>query len=127
MAVQKIKDDHDFFVREAIEKADLSSIVDIAQLTFIRALTDQSIFEELQYYFSSMLDKVTINKITYDDYDYIMQATLIVDDREEASDFLAGCKLFIKQSSDYELCVDNETYIFRFNIDRVDVVDEDDD
>jgi len=118
-AVQKIRQNHAFSIREAIDKADLSTIVDIAELTFKLALIDDQIKNELKIFFKKQLTSVVPKKIG-EEYDYIMQGSVSLSDLDDAADFLAACKLFIKYSSEYSICVNHEMYTFYFNIDRVD-------
>jgi len=118
-AVQKIRTAHDFYIREAIDKADLSAIVDISKLTFARALADCEIYNDLKTFFRQCVIGLKSKKIG-DEYDYIMQGSVSLCDVDEAADFLAACKLFIKYSSEYSICVNNGTYTFHFNVDRID-------
>jgi len=118
-AVTKIRENHAFQIRETIDKSDLKAITDIADLTFKIALTDDDIYKGLKTLFKNSTINVKPKKIG-DDYDYIMQGSVSFDDIDEAADFLAGCKLFIKYSSEYSLCVGNCNYIFHFNVDRID-------
>jgi len=118
-AAQKIRENHASAIRDAIDKADLSSIVDTADLTFKMVLSDKQILKELKTFFKKQLATVKPRKIG-NEYDYIMQGSVSLTDLDDAADFLAACKLFIKYSSEYSLCVNHETYTFYFNVDRID-------
>lgn len=118
-AIEKIRSDHNYLIQETIDKEDMRAIIEIADLTFKRALADSIIHDELKRSFRDNITGLKPKKIG-DEYDYIMQIEVILHDVDDAADFLAGCKLFVKYSSEYSMCTCNETYTFKLNVDRID-------
>lgn len=118
-AIRKIRENHDYSIRDAIDKADLTAIVDIADLTMKRALADNVVYKELEAFFAKETKDIKAVKVG-SEYDYIMQGSVTLGEVDDAADFLAACKLFIKYSSEYSICVNNGYYMFKFNVDRID-------
>ena len=119
-SIRKIEDDRAFYINEATEKADLNAIINIANIRYIRALASPEYYEAVKICFKNMLSMATVRYVKDGDYDFINQGIIEFTDYKDAADFLTGCKLFIKFSSDYDLTVNKGTYTFRFNKDRLD-------
>lgn len=118
--LRKIEDDRAFYIRDATEQADMNAIIEIADIQYRMALTYSVCYDEFEMTFRSIMQSETHQLVHEGDYEYINEATIILTDYHQASDFLTGCKLFINDSSDYELSVENDKYIFYFNLDQVD-------
>ena len=116
----KIEDDRSFFIREATENADMNAILAIANVKYIDVLKYEDLHTSYIQYFRNILKCVVTEYMKDGDDDFINKGIITFIDYKDAAEFLVGCKLFIKVSSDYDLTVCKGEYTFTFNYDRLD-------
>lgn len=119
-ATKKVIDDRRFFIKEAVEKIDFDTIIRLSEIQYIESLVDEELFKTFEIFFYNSLQGVKPKYVKDGDYDFINKATVEFNDYNDAAKFLTCCKLFIKYSSDYDMTINNEKYIFTFNKDRID-------
>lgn len=121
-SIRKIEEDRLFYINEATENADMNAILAIANVKYIDVLKDDELHAEYVQYFKNTLQYV-ITEYKHDgDYDFINRGIISFVDYKDAANFLVGCKLFIKFSSDYDLTVNKSEYTFTFNYDRLEKI-----